>query len=93
MPCLYHNWLLNAFRTRVEDKAMNALGRAVTDLGRFVRLPAVWSGRAAIRTRLAAMPERLLADIGLDRAAVAREARRPVWQPFGACLERYVAAP
>ena len=59
----------------------------ITGLARIGRAPALWSERAAIRARLEAMPERLLADVGLDRAAVAREARRPFWRPFGACLE------
>ena len=65
---------------------MNALA-LITGLGRIARLPALWSERAALRARLEAMPERLLADIGLDRAAAAREADRPFWRPFGACLE------
>ena len=66
---------------------MNALAPVITGLARIARAPAVWSERTAIRARLEAMPERLLADVGLDRAAVAREARRPFWRPFGACLE------
>jgi len=58
----------------------------ITGLARIARLPALWSERAAMRARLEALPERLLADLGLDRAAALREARRPFWRPFGACL-------
>jgi uncharacterized protein YjiS (DUF1127 family) len=60
-----------------EDEAMKALA-VITGLVRIARLPALWSERAAMRTRLEALPERLLADLGLDREAV--------WRPFGACL-------
>jgi uncharacterized protein YjiS (DUF1127 family) len=68
-----------------EDEAMKALA-VITGLVRIARLPALWSERAAMRTRLEALPERLLADLGLDREAVLREAHRPFWRPFGACL-------
>jgi hypothetical protein len=46
-------------------------------------LLALWWVRIELRERLGGMPERLLADIGLDHAAVAREARRPFWRPVG----------
>jgi uncharacterized protein YjiS (DUF1127 family) len=66
---------------------MNAFAPVIAGVLRVSSLVAVWSERVEMRRRLAAMPERLLADVGLDRAAVAREARRPFWRPFGACLE------
>ncbi|MCK8782791.1 DUF1127 domain-containing protein [Roseomonas sp. NAR14] len=53
-------------------------------------VPSVWRGaldwfrraRTAIVTRreLAAMDERMLADIGLSRSDAAREANRPFWE-------------
>ena len=59
--------------------------------GGFVRtligLPAVlidtlllWQERAAERTRLASLDERLLRDAGLSRADVEREAAIPFWR-------------
>ena len=44
-----------------------------------------WQQRRAERHHLRCLltwDDRLLADIGLNRCAVAREARRPFWQPF-----------
>ena len=65
---------------------MNALGSIIAGVLRMRGLLAVWSERVAMRKQLEAMPERLLADIGLGQAQVAREVRRPFWRPFGECL-------
>lgn len=47
------------------------------------RLLALWWGRAYDRQRMAALPDRLLADAGLDREMVEAEAAMPFWRPFG----------
>ncbi len=44
-------------------------------------LPAVWRERSRARRQLALLPDHLLADIGLDRARVARECRKPFFLP------------
>ena len=40
-----------------------------------------WQERADQRHALAELDDRLLRDIGLDRVAARREARKPFWQP------------
>jgi uncharacterized protein YjiS (DUF1127 family) len=65
---------------------MTALGSIIAGVLRIRGLLAAWSERAAMRKQLEAMPERLLADIGLGQAQVAREVGRPFWRPFGECL-------
>jgi uncharacterized protein YjiS (DUF1127 family) len=65
---------------------MNALAPIIASVRRMWSLLAVWSERVAMRRQLEAMPERLLADIGLGQAQVAREVGRPFWRPFGECL-------
>jgi uncharacterized protein YjiS (DUF1127 family) len=62
---------------------MNFLASIITGVLRMRRLLALWSERVAMRRQLEAMPERLLADIGLGQAQVAREVQRPFWRPFG----------
>ena len=62
---------------------MNALASSIARTRRLTGLPALWLERIAMRERLGAMPERLLADVGLDPVAVAREVRRPFWRPLG----------
>lgn len=47
------------------------------------RLLALWWGRAYERQRMAALPDRLLADAGLDREMVEAEAAMPFWRPIG----------
>jgi uncharacterized protein YjiS (DUF1127 family) len=58
----------------------------IAGVRRMRSLLALWSERVAMRTQLEALPECLLADIGLSQAQVAREVRRPFWRPFGECL-------
>jgi uncharacterized protein YjiS (DUF1127 family) len=70
-----------------EGEAMKALARIIAGVLRIRSLPAVWSARVGMREQLGAMPERLLTDIGLDHAAVAREIRKPFWRPLGECVE------
>ena len=40
----------------------------------------VWSTRKRTRKQLAHLDDHMLRDIGLDRKAALREARRPFWQ-------------
>ena len=65
---------------------MKTPARIIAVVGRLSRLPARWLQAIDTRERLGAKPVRLLADIGLDRAAVALEAGEPFWRPFGQCL-------
>ena len=39
-----------------------------------------WRERASQRTRLGELDDRLLSDIGISRAAAAREASKPFWK-------------
>lgn len=77
---------------RVEGAIVNALMTIMSSVRRIAGVPALWLERIETRERLSAMPEWLLADIGLDRSAVAREVRRPFWRPFGACLATSAAS-
>lgn len=47
------------------------------------RLLVLWWSRAYGRQRMAALPDRLLADAGLDRETVEAEAAQPFWRPIG----------
>ena len=49
-------------------------------LGRLVEVVLTWQDRAAQRTALARMDERMLKDIGITRSEALEEARRPFWQ-------------
>lgn len=40
-----------------------------------------WQARASERARLAELDDRLLKDVGLSRADIEREVRKPFWQP------------
>jgi uncharacterized protein YjiS (DUF1127 family) len=62
---------------------MNAFAPITAVVRRMSSMPAVWLRRVEMCEQLGAMPERLLADVGLDHAAVAREVRKPFWRPFG----------
>jgi uncharacterized protein YjiS (DUF1127 family) len=66
---------------------MKALAHVIAGALRIRSLPAIWSARVVLREQLGAMPERLLTDIGLDHAAVAREVRKPFWRPLRECVE------
>jgi uncharacterized protein YjiS (DUF1127 family) len=56
---------------------MKALAHIIAGALRIRSLPAIWSARVVLREQLGAMPGRLLTDIGLDHAAVAREVGKP----------------
>jgi uncharacterized protein YjiS (DUF1127 family) len=54
------------------------LNRAATAL---VATAYLWSERAAQRRRLAALDDRLLKDIGVNRETAAQEYGKPFWRP------------
>jgi uncharacterized protein YjiS (DUF1127 family) len=49
-------------------------------LRRLLSLVLLWSERARQRDRLARLPDRALADIGLSRCDAYRETRKPFWR-------------
>jgi uncharacterized protein YjiS (DUF1127 family) len=49
--------------------------------GRLLQVLFVWQDRASQRRALQQLDDRLLADLGLGRGDVAREADKPFWQP------------
>lgn len=58
---------------------------ATRDIGAYVARTVEWLGaaqdRAAQRRRLMTLDDRLLRDIGLTRADVEAEYRKPFWRP------------
>ena len=48
---------------------------------RLLEVLLVWQDRASQRRALQQLDDRLLADLGLGRGDVAREASKPFWQP------------
>jgi uncharacterized protein YjiS (DUF1127 family) len=76
----------------MEDRAMNGVlasrfgalrlprrGRAQGLLGRALDQIFLWQERAASRRALGALDDRMLHDVGIDRATAHREAGRPFW--------------
>ncbi len=49
--------------------------------GRLLEVLLVWQDRASQRRALQQLDDRLLADLGLGRGDVAREADKPFWRP------------
>lgn len=62
---------------RVGVTAADGGRRSLAGLWRVLRL---WHMRARQRRHLARLDERLLTDIGVDRLAASREARKPFWR-------------
>lgn len=56
-------------------------GRRKGLLRRVLERLMLWQSRAAERTALAELDERLLRDMGLSRRDVERESRKPFWLP------------
>ena len=56
-------------------------GRSQALLIRVFDALGAWQDRAMERHRLAGFDDRMLQDIGVDRAAAAAEAGKPFWQP------------
>ena len=50
-------------------------------LVRLARAAFQWQARAAQRHALAKLDDRLLQDIGVDRASAKAEAAKPFWRP------------
>ena len=48
---------------------------------RLLEVLLVWQDRASQRRALQQLDDRLLADLGLGRGDVSREADKPFWQP------------
>lgn len=65
------NWMGSIFLPRVSSPSLAV--RLFDGLGR-------WSERSHQRAALAHLDERLLADIGVDRATAAAEADKPFWR-------------
>lgn len=49
-------------------------------IGRVLATVLVWQSRAHERHLLGSLDDRMLRDIGLDRADVSREAEKPFWR-------------
>lgn len=55
--------------------------RALTELAiRIFETPIVWMERLEHRQKLRQLDDRILRDIGLSRADIYREARKPFWR-------------
>ena len=48
-------------------------------LERALQIPLIWQARASERAALASLNDHLLKDVGLTRADVWRESRKPFW--------------
>jgi len=58
-----------------------AAGGPATVLRRVFACIAVWRERATQRRHLATLSDRMLRDIGVDRAQAKVEASKPFWRP------------
>ena len=78
-----NDYQVSTFQSALAD-GNDGLRRALAGLDRaaaaVVATSHLWSERAAQRRLLATLDDRLLEDIGVDRAAAARESRKPFWQ-------------
>ncbi|MGF6232294.1 uncharacterized protein YjiS (DUF1127 family) [Inquilinus ginsengisoli] len=54
-------------------------GRSMSDAGSPRQTFELWLRRARTRRQLGVLGDRELRDVGLDRAAAAREANKPFW--------------
>jgi uncharacterized protein YjiS (DUF1127 family) len=54
-------------------------GRSMTEARSLRQTFALWLRRARTRRQLGVLGDRELRDVGLDRAAAAREANKPFW--------------
>lgn len=65
------------------DRATGAPRRAIRpSLGRLLESVFVWITLARSRRHLAALDDRALHDIGLDRATAIEESSKPFWRTF-----------
>jgi len=70
-----------AERTGFAVAAHRAVHRAGVLLMAGVEILQVWRERALQRAQLESLDDRMLADIGVGRAEVTREADKPFWKP------------
>lgn len=49
---------------------------------RFVEMVMTWQERAQTRRKLLGLDDRMLRDIGIDRATARMEGEKPFWQPY-----------
>lgn len=64
-----------ACTARIDVRSRRSLG-----LVAFVEALLAWQERARQRRQLALMDDRLLRDIGVSRAEIARETEKPFWR-------------
>lgn len=71
-------------KTHKQDMATGALERLAvfieTAPERLLKMILVWQTRINDRRHLSRLDNRLLVDIGIDRADIEREAEKPFWQ-------------
>jgi uncharacterized protein YjiS (DUF1127 family) len=65
----------------LEDLAATPTGGLARRLRRLSAAAALWHARWQQRRQLRRLDDRLLRDIGLDRADVRRELGKPFWRP------------
>ncbi len=64
----------------VSASYVSGVDRAKDFLRRLLDKAGEWHDRAAQRRQLAALDDRMLSDIGIDRATAATQASKPFWQ-------------
>lgn len=63
------------------EDAPKGVSQSLTDIAiRIIEAPIVWMERWEHRQKLRQLDDRLLRDIGLSRADIYREARKPFWR-------------
>ncbi len=79
--------MTNVQCSTLQSPAAGASQSALDAIARLARLPLailetllVWQERDQQRRHLAALDDRLLSDMGISRAAAAREAAIPFWR-------------
>lgn len=77
-----HHYIVDD-RLRHAEQAVAARPGRFSFLRRCLATLRLWRQRARERRALAALDDRLLADIGVTRADAERECERPFWHPGG----------
>ena len=71
----------NGYAARGDGTTIGALrANAIRRLADSLDFLATWQERAAGRYRLANLDDRMLRDVGLDRADISREIDKPFWR-------------